>query len=274
MSETDPLTAAVIRCAVRHGWVVVALRGKNPGIWGRGVDWRLYATSDPDQIRAIAAEKNPTGWGLPLAENGILAVDLDRHDIDEEEFQRSKRGVEQLGIRFDQGLVARSGRDGLVAFYRRPASWRATNIRVRGVELRGNGQQVLPPSRHPNGRRYEWLHEVAAIPELPPDLLAYAPPSEKPRVVRPPIPPGEATDIGLWRMAGLLRSLERAPLWHNGLYVTARSAGALVDTGMISRDLAAAALRTQADAMGLTAVKGERSVERTIADGMKKGGVL
>lgn len=161
------LLDAAVSYAVRDGWPLVPLHGKNPGIWGKEEDWTQYATSDPDTLATYAVEKRPTGWGVYLPAAGLVCVDLD--DL-------SKRGaVEQLGVRFDCGLVVRSGRGGLHAYYRRPTGWTAErwgNKRIGGIEMRANGQQVLPPSRHPNGNTYEWLHHDAVIPELPAAVVA------------------------------------------------------------------------------------------------------
>ena len=154
--------------AVRDGFVIVPVGGenrKNPGAV-LGKSWEQKASSDADVIRGWAWE-HATGIGVYLPASELVCVDLDDHS--------KREAIESLGVRFDRGLVARSGSGGLHAYFRRPAGVSAEqwgNPRIDGVEVRANGMQVLPPSRHTSGNVYEWIHQDAEIPELPALVIA------------------------------------------------------------------------------------------------------
>jgi hypothetical protein len=67
------------------------------------------------------------------------------------------------------GLVAESGGGGLHVYAESASAVRST--RYAWGEIRGRGNIcVLPPSRHPSGRRYRWLSAVEAIGLNPADV--------------------------------------------------------------------------------------------------------
>jgi hypothetical protein len=148
-----------------------------------------------------------------------------------------------------------------------------------GIDTRGrHGYVLAPPSIHPLGSRYRWLTPLGPVEPLPGwliRLLTPPPPPPRPtRVVR--LVEGEVTREGHARIDGAVRLLERTAKGarHARLYWAARLAGALEQAGLIGPGIAAPMLRDAADACGLTADEGERIVDRTIQDGLTKGGAL
>ena len=156
------LREAAVTYAARDGWHVVPLVGKDPGAL-LGLQWQTKASCDPAVIERWNWSR-ATGVGVYLPPSGLICADLD-----DAEHEAAAAG---LGVSFDGGLCARSGRDGvgLHAYFRRPPGMTAEqwgNPRIAGIEFRGNGQQVLPPSRHKSGRTYEWVSQAPEIPLLP-----------------------------------------------------------------------------------------------------------
>ena len=148
-----------------------------------------------------------------------------------------------------------------------------------GIDTRGrHGYALAPPSIHPSGTRYRWLtpsRPVAPLPEWLRTVLTPPPPPPL-RVRVLDLAEGEVTREGEARLFGAVRLIERTAegARHSRLYWAARLAGALEHAGLIGPGLARPMLRAAADACGLTEDEGEFLVDRTIRDGMAKGGAL
>ena len=196
MAKKEMLDHALEYAAV--GWPVFALqpKGKKPVAGSRG--FKDAATSEilitrswddrPDANIGMATGKVPELWVL---------------DIDGEEGSQSLTAMEtELGP-LPETLEQRTGSGGRHLFFR----WPAGNREVRnkqalrpGIDVRGEGGYVvLPPSVHPNGKKYEWPYgQTQAIARIPaawldvivPSKKAVAPwdrPEEIPQAVRVPI---------------------------------------------------------------------------------------
>lgn len=132
--------------------------------------------------------RTPThGMGLVHAGSGTVAIDIDA--IDE-----TRRVFREYGLDLDRLLSGaprirgkRSGRDKAifrapdgVELARRAVAWHHPDDAALNVTLfefrAGAVHDVLPPSQHPDGHRYEWVlppWDLAAIPTLPRDLLDF-----------------------------------------------------------------------------------------------------
>ena len=134
------------------GWKVFPLapRQKIP-ITSHGVK---DATSDEQTIREWWARNPLANIGLACGkESGVYVIDV---DID------STRGIDGLESlkEFDTlptTVLQRTPRGGFHAFYKTDDPPANRNSFRKGIDIRGDGYYVvLPPSVHPNGRKYEW----------------------------------------------------------------------------------------------------------------------
>lgn len=181
MSDLTPADWA--RFYVDHGFELVEVKpnSKIP----RKRDWPNCTTA-PDHW-----EKNPdSNIGAKLGDSGIVSLDLD--DLD------ATRGLfADFGIDLD-ALIAKAptiqGQPGRLRVLFRATDTRLSRVALawpsKDGELDANGklntptvfelrgghgyQDVLPPSRHPEGHVYQWLPGKAlgelALPDLPPIL--------------------------------------------------------------------------------------------------------
>jgi hypothetical protein len=148
-----------------------------------------------------------------------------------------------------------------------------------GAEVRGEGGYViLPPSRHPSGRIYEWVRDEQAS-EAPDELMGLLVARERgePTASVRDTQPGWDTPYGLAALrdecsaiAAASNGEQEAALNHGALKM-----GGLVGGGVLSRQTAAAQLisaglgMTSHDAKDpWTAQKVAAKVERALADGM------
>jgi Bifunctional DNA primase/polymerase, N-terminal len=150
----------------------------------------LDATRNPELIR-----KWWTRW--PYAMIGAAVPDsLIVLDVD----PRNGGDTDDLGP-LPPTLRVWSGRGdgGVHLYFRRPDGPVVATRLPRGVDLKGNGYCIVPPSVHPtSGKPYRW--ESRPVAGLPPRLLALLRPIEKPE--RPKIKSSNG--------AGLIRTVARA----------------------------------------------------------------
>jgi hypothetical protein len=160
----NPLAAAAVGYAERHGWHIVPNRPRDkvPLL----PDWPHAASADPKQIQAWWASWPDANVGVQLGpRSGIIDVECDSGDAERElagllgdaaascpQF-RGKRGLHRL-FAWTAGLPEKA------TFH-----WRGVEFRVGGGGM--GAQSVFPPSTHPDGPRYEWV--------VPPDGEALAP---------------------------------------------------------------------------------------------------
>jgi putative DNA primase/helicase len=158
-----------------HGWHVFPLRpsGKEPAT-AHGL---LDATTDEATIRAWWDQTPEANIGVRTgAESGLLVLDVDAGD---------KGGVESLATLLSEHgdlpatCRAHTGGGGEHILFQHPGGEvrNSTGRLGRGIDVRGDGGYiVVPPSVHPSGEHYAWLHGGPFDPEPPPkwllDLLA------------------------------------------------------------------------------------------------------
>ena len=157
-------TPEVIAAAVEYmqaGWALVAVHGKKPIDDG----WRERRFSDAE-ILASLKRNGCTGIGFPGGELNQNVVALDFDSAAGEAWWQS--GSEAAGIDPDDfptvitpGKVKDGtrtpGRHRYVIDVRGTLGNVEGALRPLGINVRGKGQAVLPPSPHPDGGAYRWL---------------------------------------------------------------------------------------------------------------------
>jgi hypothetical protein len=152
------------------GMYLLPLKGKNPGA-ALGKGWERMATNDPAKMYAhlSAGQRN---IGVYLPQSKLACLDIDNRD-GLGEMRRSY--FEALGVSFTTGLVQRSGSGGYGVYFKNPDVLDTRDVDTgigeganARTEFRSNGQQVLPPSIHPDtGTEYTWesCDDPADLPE-------------------------------------------------------------------------------------------------------------
>jgi hypothetical protein len=144
-------------------------------------EWQKHGVDSLEQARAVF--KIPHNMGLLHGESGTCCLDIDDESAAHEVF-------EAIGLNLDGYLNARTpkikGARGTKPVFKMPKgitlgikklAWRDVEGKPHNVfELRGaGGQDVLPPSLHPDGIHYEWLdgypESYDDFLELPSELL-------------------------------------------------------------------------------------------------------
>lgn len=155
----------------RHGWHVFPLRPRTKEPFaGLGV---YNATDDVNQVIDWWRRWPQANIGLHCGGSGLLALDLD-------EYKDNYEGQGLLSRDDEETLTSITGGSGTHLIYATPGGSRYGNAKGTlpyGIDVRGwGGYIVLPPSIHPNGRRYQW--EIGYSPDalaprpLPSSLLS------------------------------------------------------------------------------------------------------
>ena len=163
-----------------HGWQLVPVQPKTKGPRTRGWNLEENCISDPDTAETLA------GAGLAHAYSGTCVVDVDDWDLSVDWLQAKGIDLDALRLADDtvQITSGRANRGKLL--YKIPDGvdpLPSLKLAQGAFELRcasRNGrtvQDLLPPSIHPNGKRYEWLYNEDGrtwrdAPELPAEILA------------------------------------------------------------------------------------------------------
>jgi hypothetical protein len=156
------------RWAVRYvevfGWHIFPLRPRTKEPFGGlGV---YNATNDIDQIADWWRWQPNANIGWHPGADGCLALDADS-------YKHTYGGADLLSPADQETVTSLTGSGGTHLTYRLPEGVRVGNATGRlpaGIDIRGwGGYIVLPPSIHPNGRRYQWEtrygpHEIPIAP--------------------------------------------------------------------------------------------------------------
>jgi len=141
----------------RMGWAVLPLgrAGKVPAIRGGS----RSAVSDPTQAAAwwsVSPEHN-VGVATGAASGGLFVIDVDVDPATGEDGRAELDRWERAHGTLPTTATAVTGRGGLHLYFHSDAGVRNSTNRDLGIDVRGDGGfVVVPPSRHPNGNRYEW----------------------------------------------------------------------------------------------------------------------
>lgn len=156
---TEPKEAALIYAEL--GLAVIPITTKNGIKKPLLTDWPNKATTDPEKIRSWWKKWPFAGVGFVTGEKsgGVVVIDFDQHPED------GRRGLELLESwqqengEFPETWTARTGSGGIHLFFRAPKSLKThKQLHNRQVDFLAEGSYaVLPPSVHPNGKRYEWI---------------------------------------------------------------------------------------------------------------------
>ena len=267
----NPLLSAALAYA-RRGWPVLPLRPEQKVPDGRLVPHGLNeATTDEARIRSWWA-------AAPTANVGIrTGLGLDVVDLDSEAARTAlvARAVEPLS----PSIAVRTARGWHLWFASSGLSSRAGVL--EGMDVRGQGGYVVaPPSRHPDGHRYELVDPTSgevldALPRAPlrhaPDwLIELCRGAERsaPSEPRPPVPlrTSHYVQVAVDSECQAVSATPEGSRNHR-LNQAAFSLGTLVGARVLDADDARTRLLDAALAAGLD----ERESLRTIASGLSAG---
>jgi hypothetical protein len=135
---------------------------------GRGY---LDATADLEQITEWWSETPDANIGLPMNPNGLVGVDLDGDlGLDTWANLGGREGSDHPG---PLSCCTETGGGGHI-IYALPEGRKGRNSvkGLPGIDLRGPGYLVVPPSVHPNGTTYRWVMPPWRLaPQLAPDWV-------------------------------------------------------------------------------------------------------
>ncbi|MDE2472048.1 MAG: bifunctional DNA primase/polymerase, partial [Bradyrhizobium sp.] len=140
-----------------RGWRVFPLQGKIPY---KGTSGFKEATTDPAMIEWRWSKWPDANIGLATG-NGLIVLDVDGPDG----LAELKAWIAAHGA-LPATLASRTGNGAHLFFAYDGDDIRSSargNLHVRGA----GGYAVLPPSLHPNGRRYEWIDGSVTVAKLP-----------------------------------------------------------------------------------------------------------
>jgi hypothetical protein len=131
------------------GWSIIPIR---PRTKAPMVEWSEY------QSRRMGKKEAHTWWDVPQPPgiavvtgkiSDTVVVDIDPEGANPEQFLRNNR----------TGVWSKTGGGGHHFFYKYPegVDHVYNRVNLQGVDIRGDGGYVVvPPTRHANGRLYEW----------------------------------------------------------------------------------------------------------------------
>ncbi len=223
------------------------------------------ATADPQQIERWWRGEPEANIGLPLAANGMCAVDLDGPEGENSMWE----WMDELGVCSPGTVTAKTGR-GRHFYFQLPEGriGRSSPGVKPGLDLRCRGYLVAPPSVHASGRRYRWqYHPHDRDLALAPEWLLEPLERPAPRVPAPVVVDLEGatgTRYGVAALGGLLDDMERAQegTRHATLIRVAIRIAELVEMGHLNPEDVFWRLETIASGTGL----GEREITTTIRD--------
>jgi hypothetical protein len=264
------LTAALDYAARRLPVFPCAPRAKEPAI-GRGFH---SATTNPETIRRHwrIADRN---IGIPTGSiSGVWVL-----DIDGEDGEATLRDLQARHGALPTTCESTTG-SGRHLWFRCSGPIPSTTARVGiGIDTRGDGGYVLvPPSIHPNGRRYAWVRELgdqlAAAPAWLVQIVRTKPRSISERALagirrndRQPDRYGAAAlDREIAELAGAAPGTRNAALNRTAFKLFQLVAGGELDRGQVIERLIDACHRN-----GLVNDDGWRTVMATIRSGMGAG---
>jgi Bifunctional DNA primase/polymerase, N-terminal len=141
------------------------------------VNGHLNATMDPDQIKLWWTKWPNAMIGAAVPES-LLVIDIDPRN------GGSLEALEEVTSPLPATLTVWSGRNdgGRHLYFQRPANSLSSTRLPKGVDLKGNGYCIMPPSIHPaTGQPYRWQDEDAPAVAIPAKLSQLLrPPATKP----------------------------------------------------------------------------------------------
>jgi hypothetical protein len=137
--------------------------------------WQNAATSDPTTIRTwFEGQFKDCGLGIATGEfrdRYLIVIDID----DRQQFSGSETlaDLEQLHGKLPDTVEVITGSGGRHIYFLtdEPIRNEASGTLGIGIDIRGIGGQVLaPPTKHPNGKNYEWVEGKSIAERKPADM--------------------------------------------------------------------------------------------------------
>jgi len=137
--------------------------------------WQNAATSDPTTIRTwFEGQFKDCGLGIATGEfrdRYLIVIDID----DRQQFSGSETlaDLEQLHGKLPDTVEVITGSGGRHIYFLtdEPIRNEASGTLGIGIDIRGIGGQVLaPPTKHPNGKTYEWVEGRSIADRKPADM--------------------------------------------------------------------------------------------------------
>jgi len=266
------------------GWPICATAGKRPlgSLLSHDRDWRVPCVL-ADLLDRLARPE-ATGLGF-LGGFGVTPLDFDSDDGE----TWWARECAAAGLDADQWPVVRTakGRHRYVGDAGAALSNSEGALRTLGINVRGRGHCVLPPSPHPDGGCYRWerpLENLAAVPPCPGFVIAkiaerqqHHTPHLRIAFKRPRLPVHDPRVRHIaYARAALMRSCDQLARTGEGSRNTtlnniACAMGNLAHLGGFDEGQARAALHAACMTNGLIGEDGERSFAATFASGWTCG---
>jgi hypothetical protein len=148
-SSMEATMAIAALSYAERGFKVFPLNGKHPLIsGGKGY---LDASNDPDQTRDWWSEYPDANIGLPMAPNGMVALDIDPRNGGDDTLISL---IAEHGQLPDTVLQKTGGGGWHYVFRNNNKSFRSPGL---GIDIKDKGYIVAAPSIHPDtGKEYEW----------------------------------------------------------------------------------------------------------------------
>jgi hypothetical protein len=149
------------------------------------------------------------------AENGVTAVDLDRHDPLKDGVAKFKELATEHGLPTPEAAVQKTGGGGYQLFFKYDPNVKQGAAQLYdGIDVRNDGGYVVvAPSVHDSGNRYQWkqhiLDKYQMLPEVPEWLVVKKSALGKPKPkfeMTETIPYGQTNTV-LTSIAGKLRNM-------------------------------------------------------------------
>jgi len=172
--------------------------GKHPHV----LNWTRKASNDPAIIKSWWSLWSQANVGVATGEKSSVIV-LDIDDKHAESGSKSLRKLEEKYGHLPSTLTATTG-NGKHIYFQHPGIpiKNSAGKLGDGLDIRGDGGYVVcPPSKHANGRHYQWADknaEIAAAPDWLLDLLTVED--------VPSIPEGKRTNTLYTEICSLFRS--------------------------------------------------------------------
>lgn len=207
-NQTDLLSIA-LEYFNKRKWAIhpLAPKGKNP----INDEWNKWSHELPTREQIISWwKRNPNcNIGLVTGEaSDVVVLDIDLH--------KNSNALAELEALAGEGIHKKivcpyvwtpgGGKHAYFA-YPKGANIGCSSIGIEGIDTRGNGGNiVLPPSIHPNGKRYRWNAplEDRDLPPLPDAIVAKLDkdrPAPKPRPVDVKLNPNDLLSVMMERCA-------------------------------------------------------------------------
>lgn len=157
------------------------------------------ASNDPEKVRRLFAGPSDYNIGLVPGRSGHVVVDVDSEEGESE--------LRRLWGEIPDTVSWTTGK-GRHRLYRTPVPLRSRNRVASDLDVKAEGGYVVvPPSIHPNGRRYTFKKGTGRVAALTKDqAAALAPPSEE----RPAPPQEELQAPSLERLSDVVAKIPNA----------------------------------------------------------------